>query len=101
VSGFEGREGKEKRERLFSSTGSGEDLGGEKPQESTGSRPGLILRGAQKGLGFFGGRKSLKHPGKAGGFFPQVQEGWGLGKPGLDHGRGGKLWRGNPRSVGG
>jgi len=67
--GLEGREGKEKRERLFFSTGSGEDLGGAKPQESPGARSELILRRAQKGLGFSGGRKPRKHTREAAGVF--------------------------------
>jgi len=65
----EGREGKEKRERLFFSAGSGEDLGGGGPQESRGSRSGLIVRRAQKGFGFFGGRKPRKHTEEAGRVF--------------------------------
>jgi hypothetical protein len=39
------------------------------PQESRGSRPGLILRGAKKRHSFSGGRKPLKHTIKAGKVF--------------------------------
>jgi hypothetical protein len=89
--GFEGREGKREREKLFFSAGWEEDLGGGKPQESKEFRPGLILRGAQKGLHFFGGKKSLEHRREAGGFFSEVHEGRELGRPGFDRREGAKL----------
>jgi len=80
----EEREGKGEREMLFSSAGWGEFLGGGKAQESKEFRPGLILRGAQRGLRFFGGRKSLEHRGEAVGFLFEVHEGRRPGKPGFD-----------------
>jgi len=70
----EGREGKGKRERLFSSHESGESLRGRKAQESKRSRPELIVQGSKEGHGFFGGRKPLKHREEAGRFFSGVQE---------------------------
>jgi hypothetical protein len=88
---FEGREGKEKRERLFSSTGSGENLGGEGTPREHGVPPWINPPGSEKGFGFFRGRKPLKHTRKAERFFSEVQEGKDLGRPGFDHGRGGKL----------
>jgi hypothetical protein len=88
---LEGREGKEKRETLFSSARGGESLRGREAQESKRSDPGLTDWGARRGHSFPDGRKPLEHTMKAVRFSWGVQEGNGTLKRVSDHLGGRKL----------
>jgi hypothetical protein len=93
---FERREGKKKRERLFFSALVREDLGGLEAQGSKGPRPGLILRGAQRGFGFPVGGNRWSTGGRLKGLHLKCRSGAVLGNEGRITGRR-KASKGKPR----